>query len=115
MNKEKFNDLSTVILNHCHSLLVEKAAHYANDADRLANFRKAAALACVPVPKAVAGMMVKHTVSIYDMIENVYGNDPVGKYSLDLWTEKIGDQINYLIILFTAIAEDLELEPKEGI
>ncbi len=43
--------------------------------------------------KALWGMATKHLVSISDMVSQ--GRD----YSEDVWDEKIGDAINYLILL----------------
>ena len=53
-------------------------------------------------------MMCKHTVSVYDLIrENERGkNIPEA-----LWEEKIGDSINYLLLL-TALLHDKNKEVK---
>ena len=51
--------------------------------------------------KALAGMMVKHTVSIYDMI-----NNPDTTYDMDVWNEKITDHINYLLLLRAVVIEE---------
>lgn len=58
---------------------------------------------CTPV-KALGGMMSKHTVSVYDLIED-YEQDKV--ISKEIWAEKIGDSINYLLLL-TALLEENE-------
>jgi hypothetical protein len=76
----------------CEDILLAKAEEYAPE-DRLSNFRTAAELQGVTMPQALAGMMAKHTVSIYDMI----GSDK--DYTLEQWFEKITDHINYLILL----------------
>ena len=44
-------------------------------------------------------MMAKHTVSVYDMC-NIGDN-----YPLELWSEKITDSINYLILLRALVEE----------
>ena len=43
--------------------------------------------------ECLGGMMVKHTVSIYDMLSSS------SDYSSEMWEEKITDHINYLLIL----------------
>ena len=52
---------------------------------------------------ALAGMMCKHTVSIYDLIE---GYEAGRAIEPELWDEKIIDSINYLILLRAALYED---------
>ena len=49
--------------------------------------------------------MAKHTVSVYDMIR---GLEEGKSYPLELWDEKIGDSINYLLLLAAAVREDAE-------
>jgi hypothetical protein len=84
--------------------LIAKAAEYASDDDRLHNFKVAAALQGETPEKALGGMMAKHTVSIFDMINDVES----GKYhTIAIWEEKIKDHINYLFLLW-ALVNDTE-------
>jgi len=87
-----------------------KMEEYEATQDRLANFRKAANLEGTTVPAAIRGMMAKHTVSIYDMIETEFGcghellvDLP---HSTELWREKLVDQINYLLLLYASVREE---------
>ncbi len=77
----------------CADILKSKAREYSTDEDRLHNFKLAAALQECSMRQALAGIMVKHTVSIYDMCRS----DET--LSLELWTEKITDHLNYLLLL----------------
>jgi hypothetical protein len=86
-------------IQKCREVLVGKAEEYATDTDRLHNFKVAADIRGCSVTQAVAGMMVKHTVSIYDMCES----DKT--FDLELWTEKITDNLNYLLLLKAAVVE----------
>jgi hypothetical protein len=52
------------------------------------------------VGAALAGMMAKHTVSVYDMI----GTGKV--YPMELWEEKIKDSINDLFLLWALLHEE---------
>lgn len=79
-------------------VLVNKASEYATE-DRLHNFRVAAALEGKTPEQALAGMMAKHTVSVYDMAESGLA------YPIDLWQEKITDHINYLFLLNAIVRE----------
>ena len=79
-------------IERAKSVLLEKKVEYATE-DHFHNFRVAAELQGKPVKEALAGMMCKHTVSVYDMCCS-------GKtYPMETWDEKITDHINYLLIL----------------
>lgn len=105
MRTDQFNDVLDAQITRVQDVLVVKAAEYATE-DRLANFKKAANLRGCGIPQAIGGMMVKHTVSVYDMIES-------GKpYSMEMWDEKITDHINYLILLRAALVENAK--PDQG-
>ena len=92
MKADKFEEILDEQIQLVREILVIKAMEYSNE-DRLSNFRIAAKILNSSVPEAIAGMMVKHTVSIYDMVES---NQTFAK---DVWDEKITDHINYLILL----------------
>lgn len=99
MKADRFEGVLDAQIKRVRDVLVVKATEYATE-DRLANFRKAADLLGIGMPQALAGMMVKHTVSIYDMVGT-------GKpYSMEMWDEKITDHINYLILLRAALIDN---------
>lgn len=102
MNTEEFQGNLDFIHSQVDSVLAAKGDEYAGqiDNDRLHNFKVAAGMQGITVKEALAGMMAKHTTSIYDMIGD--GRD----YSLDKWDEKILDHINYLILLRAIILEE---------
>lgn len=101
MKTEQFNQVIEEQLKRCTDILIVKAREYATD-DRLHNFRVAAELENCTPRKALAGMMAKHTVSIYDMCNSGL------KYPIELWNEKITDHINYLLLLRAIIEEEIE-------
>lgn len=107
--KEVFANILDAQLSECEIILGDKAQEYAEDADRLHNFRVAAALAGCTPEAALAGMMAKHTVSIYDMCT---AKDPT--FTLPLWKEKITDHINYLILLRAMVEERAASKPKSA-
>ena len=103
LSSETFDSMMEEQFNRSRDILSNKAKEYAT-ADRLHNFRVAADLrGCTP-EQALAGMMAKHTVSVYDMCES-------GKqYPIALWEEKITDSINYLLLLNAMVREGLYAE-----
>lgn len=100
MDANKFNLAVEEQVQRSLSVLVTKASEYASE-DRLHNFKIAAALQGKSPRQALAGMMAKHTVSIYDMLKK----DEY--YDITVWDEKITDHINYLLLLRGIIAEEI--------
>lgn len=93
MNNQDFHKVVDNQLELCGSLLVQKGKEYDSDtSDRFHSFKVAAGLQNITPVQALAGMMAKHTISIYDMIES-------GDSNLTKWDEKITDHINYLLLL----------------
>ena len=101
MNTENFNKIIHEQIERCENTLCKKADEYATD-DMLHNFKVAAGLQdCLPTT-ALGSMMVKHTVSVYDMIRGLEEGE---SYPIELWNEKITDSINYLLLLAAAVRE----------
>ena len=74
-----------------------KGKEYADDEDRFRNFRNAGKLKNETPEKALQGMHAKHIVSMNDIVDNI---EKKGIYpSKALLEEKIGDAINYYILL----------------
>ena len=99
MTSEVFNQHLQHMQEVTVNTLMNKAKEYATDGDRLHNFKVAASVQGISPTAALAGMMAKHTVSVYDMI----GTGDV--YPLELWEEKIKDSINYLFLLWALVQE----------
>lgn len=100
MNQEEFEDAINDQLETCTELLFSKSDAYNEGDDKLRNFRVAAVLQGVTIEAALGGMLSKHIVSIYDMIDGAIEN-----YWVGTWEEKIADAINYLLILKAMVAE----------
>lgn len=101
MNRETFNKIIIEQIERCDSTLCKKAEEYATE-DRLHNFKVAATIQnCLPTT-ALGGMMAKHTVSVFDMLTEL---EKGNSFPIELWNEKIGDSINYLLLLAALIRE----------
>ncbi len=100
MDQEQFARVFTTQMKACEETLNAKAAEYAKDYDRLHNFKVAKTLQSKTTQQALGGMMAKHTVSIYDMLEV---NDDT--LTMAQWDEKITDHINYLVLLKAIVTE----------
>jgi hypothetical protein len=105
MNSSRFNEILHGRLNNIISILESKATEYAS-VDRLYNFKRAARIEETTTSKALWGMATKHLVSVIDMVED---RIPTTEY---LVNEKIGDLINYLILLEAVFKENLPIEKE---
>lgn len=110
MDSKRFNEVLEGVIDKCRHTLVAKAGEYATE-DRLHNFKVAAEIQnCTPVG-ALGGMMAKHTVSVYDLI----GKHDLGfETSKEMWDEKIGDSINYLLLLSALVQEEMDNENNKS-
>lgn len=93
MNTPEFNKVVEGQLDRIKNVLIRKAAEYNLDEDRLSVFKHAAALSEETPEQALYGFMLKHIISVTDMINSKES------YSEELWNEKITDICNYLILL----------------
>lgn len=93
MTTPDFNKVVEDQLERIRNVLVKKAVEYNLDEDRLSVFKHAAALSEETPEQALYGFMLKHIISVTDMINS---KEP---YSEELWHEKITDICNYLILL----------------
>lgn len=106
MTQTEFNLIFENQVSLCAKTLINKSKEYTgNSPDRLSAFKTAAALQeCTP-KRALAGMMAKHIVSIYDMC---YSDDKT--FPSNIWDEKITDCIDYLFLLKAVVKEEQENE-----
>jgi hypothetical protein len=98
MQNDQFTEVVQEQITRCLTTLDCKNNEYGTE-DRLHNFKVAAVLQDVIPTQALAGMMAKHTVSVYDMCRD-------GSRDLALWNEKITDNINYLLLLRALVEEE---------
>lgn len=103
MKQEQFEKVIEKQLESIREVLLIKSKEYATE-DKLHNFRISAQLQNITMEQALAGMLSKHTVSIYDMIAS--GD----RYSIEKWDEKINDHIVYLLLLRAIIEEKITHE-----
>jgi hypothetical protein len=97
MNAKDFNK---VVKNRCDSIkqtLLDKGKEYATSEDRFHNFNKAAQRRGISAFRALDGMMLKHEVSVDDLIG--FAEKTPERLTHELINEKLGDFINYLILL----------------
>lgn len=82
--------------------LLVKGREYARDGDRLSNFKNGAALLRCSPERALLGYVAKQAVSVVDYVRDL--ETGVAR-TPEEWDEKIGDCINYLILLEAVLEE----------
>ena len=103
MFHEDFEKVIDDQVKHIWSSMAAKNAEYATDEDKLYNFKRTAEIKRCTPESALWGMLLKHYVSVQDIVEAVERGEQPPKMSII--AEKIGDLINYLILLKALLIE----------
>jgi hypothetical protein len=107
MTHERFNEIVKEETGRIESTLIKKQAEYNLDEDRLSHFKRAAVLGQESPEEVLYGYMLKHIMSISDMVAS-------GKrYDKAVWVEKATDIHNYLILLLGLLEDDDMFESVE--
>jgi hypothetical protein len=110
MRPEDFDKLVDERLGFCKRTLQLKANEYATS-DRLHNFKRAGKMqGCTPA-RALSGMWAKHIISILDIIDSIERGNVVDGSIL---SEKLTDNINYLLLLEAVICDTAAQNLTEG-
>lgn len=105
MDAKTFEQIFEAQVEQSRAVLVAKAKEYANDDDRLHNFKLASHLIGGTPEQALWAFDVKHIISLRDMI--LSGKE----FPEEVWLEKLGDYINYGFLLRALIVDTGRLTP----
>lgn len=104
MTVDEFDAVVSRRLEKIRQTLVVKGREYSRDGDRLSNFKNGAAiLRCTP-ERALLGYAAKQMTSVVDFVRDLEASPPVERTEAE-WDEKLGDAINYLILLEAVTVE----------
>ena len=107
MKVNDFNKIVEEFLEKTKGTLIKKQEEYNLEADRFGFFKRAAAMAGNTPEQALYGFLLKHLVSLSDMV----GSGK--KFPKELYEEKLGDICNYLILLRGLLEDDNMFEEKK--
>lgn len=108
MNREEFNKHVERVFDRTSKVLLKKGDEYANEDNAFHVFDNAVNLSLHNVNTSVAWeMAVKHLQSIKDILREVEYNN-FEKITEALVDEKIGDFINYLILIEGMLKEKIQ-------
>lgn len=106
MKTKEFEKVSAKLLQDCIELLNTKQVEYNSDTDdRFLEFKQAATLLGTSTEYALLSMLSKHIVSLYNLVL-------LEHLDLAIYTEKIKDSINYLVLLY-ALLIDIHKDREE--
>lgn len=105
MKAEEFDKVLSARIDKINSSLKSKATEYASNNDRLYNFKEGAKVLRSNKFHTLLAYLTKHIVSVYDLAEKAGQGQATPK---PVYEEKIGDAINYLILLEAMLAEPPE-------
>jgi len=93
MNQKRFNEIVEDTLKRCKDVLGVKQDEYNLTEDRFDTFKMGAGLTGWKEDQVLLGFVTKHLISIISMINSDQ------QFTKDRVDEKIGDAINYLLLL----------------
>jgi len=111
VSMDEFNAVVDARIEKIRTVLQSKASEYATSDDRMHNFNWAAQLDDETPEQALWGMYKKHLCSIHDLI--VWSKESPEKITEKLIDEKIGDGINYPILLEAMLRKLVSDKQKE--
>ncbi len=102
ITEREFETLFEERVRKCREVLVKKSKEYSSNNDKMRNFNVTARMMDILPEQAAWMFMMKHFQSVYDIIMH---EKPVSK---EMWDEKIGDLINYLLLIDAMFTKRLE-------
>lgn len=114
MNQEEFTQLVDETIKSTGALLISKGAEYAGSADRLANFKRGAALTGATPLQVAFVYASKH----YDSLANFVRNEAAGKDRQKLSEPiegRLDDLINYCILMKAIIKENSDAQVNKSL
>lgn len=97
MTNEQFNKNVDLFIDQIKAVLQVKNNEYNLCNDRLDYFKRYATIDKTTPQIAVKNCMMKHIISLLDMLKETENNK---KFTKKMWLEKMIDLTNYLIILY---------------
>jgi hypothetical protein len=105
MNSTEFNDYLDIRLGLIAETLVKKQGEYADNQNVFRNFEQAGRHLNCTRERALWGMMMKHYVSVEDMLQACEKGE-LWNLQENVIKEKLGDIINYFILLEIMLLEN---------
>lgn len=102
MTQAEFDAVVGRRLDLIRQTLVNKGREYVRGDDRLHNFRNAAGIERTTLERSLLGKWGKHLASVIDFVHDL---DRGVTHTESEWDEKLGDVINYGVLLEAVVVE----------
>lgn len=102
MNTEQFDAIVEARCAKIKAILTVKAKEYVRGENRLHNFKRGAEISGISRERVLHGFMLKHFISYLDMLDDIDKGVMIPDDYID---EKIGDIINYFILLEASLKD----------
>ncbi len=109
MNQAQFDETVQAAINRTANLLMVKGGEYANDTDRLGNFKRGSALTGCTPEQVLFIYLSKHYDAIATYIRD--NSSGVQRTRSEPIQGRVDDCINYLFLLH-GLLEDTDTKPK---
>ncbi len=103
MTHKDFDEISRKYGDIVNEKLTSKSKEYSTEEDKFHNFKKAGFFEQCTPEKALRGMLTKHIVSIYDIVDDIEAGNM--RQSDEVVEEKITDAEAYLRLLAGLVIE----------
>lgn len=110
MNRDRFFELTEYIADRSISMLESKGEEYSKEDNKLHNFDVGAKITGKLREEVLLGFLLKHQISLLDIIEDIKVNKLPSRELID---SKLGDIINYHILLEASIIDRIDKEEIE--
>lgn len=104
MTEQEFQEVLNARLIKIKETLSSKAKEYATDMDKLHNFNVGARLTGQTRERVLWGFALKHYISFLDILDSLDKGKLPSEAMVD---EKVGDLINYLVLVEASIKDRL--------
>lgn len=104
MTEQEFQEVLNARLIKIKETLSSKAKEYATDMDKLHNFNVGARITGQTRERVLWGFALKHYISFLDILDNLDKGKLPSEAMVD---EKVGDLINYLVLVEASIKDRL--------
>lgn len=104
MTEQEFQEVLNARLIKIKETLSSKAKEYATDMDKLHNFNVGARLTGQTRERVLWGFALKHYISFLDILDSLDKGKLPSEAIVD---EKVGDLINYLVLVEASIKDRL--------
>ena len=109
MTNQDFEILWDKVHQYLTDVRRNKSQEYSPDVDVLQNFKRCAALENTYPAKALLGKVSKHIVALFDFVNDMNEKD----IPMSQWTEKVGDIIVYMNLLYALVLEHKNIDAKD--